>query len=176
MPRLFLGVFPPDSVRDQLLGVCHGISGAAWVKPHQLHLTLRFFGSVTEDEANTLSQALATLRHPRFDISVLGAGVFPGLRRAHVVWAGLQPRAPLVALKQDVDAVVGPDPEARRYRPHLTLARFRSPPPQRELQKFLQVQADLQSPPFTVQKVLLIESHLRPQGSLYSVRQEVALE
>ena len=42
MPRLFIGIRPPQPVRDALLDTMEALEGARWIDEENLHLTLRF--------------------------------------------------------------------------------------------------------------------------------------
>jgi 2'-5' RNA ligase len=53
MLRLFVGLELPESIKQRLLPVQRGVTGARWQTAEQLHLTLRFIGNADE----TLVQA-----------------------------------------------------------------------------------------------------------------------
>ena len=59
--RLFVAISLPEDVRDELARLGHGLPGARWVAPENLHLTLRFIGEVDADEAHDIDAALAAL-------------------------------------------------------------------------------------------------------------------
>ena len=44
--RLFVALTLPEDVRMRLAGLTNGLPGARWVKPENLHLTLRFLGEL----------------------------------------------------------------------------------------------------------------------------------
>ncbi|MCH7551091.1 MAG: hypothetical protein IIA35_05245 [Proteobacteria bacterium] len=44
--RLFVGIPLPDDVRARLGELKGGLQGARWVRPENLHLSLRFIGDV----------------------------------------------------------------------------------------------------------------------------------
>ena len=46
MPRLFIAVDLPESMKENLELMSFGIPGAKWVPLEQLHLTVRFIGEV----------------------------------------------------------------------------------------------------------------------------------
>jgi 2'-5' RNA ligase len=105
------------------------LNGVRWVNPDNIHLTLKFLGDIDEAQIEPIEHAVArgVKGFSRFAISAKGLGVFPGPRRPHVLWVGLdQPR--LVQLAGIVEAAVAPlgfAPEQRGFQPHLTIGRFR---------------------------------------------------
>lgn len=54
MPRLFVALRPPDTVRDALIDTMKGGEGARWQEVGQLHLPLRLVGAVDNSQANDL--------------------------------------------------------------------------------------------------------------------------
>ncbi len=83
MPRLFVAVDLPEEallLLDPLLGA---FPGARWANREQMHVTLRFLGSVAPDQVAELQQRLAGVATPEaFALSLNGVGVFPPHRRA----------------------------------------------------------------------------------------------
>src|SRR3546814_937650 len=90
-----------------------------------------------------------------------------------MVWAGVEPLAPLAALHRKVDqclARVGVAPETRAFLPHITLARLnRAAGP---VAPFLALHGDLASAPFVFDHVILYESELAHGGPRYHPRSE----
>ncbi len=85
-----------------------------------------------------------------------------------MVWAGVEPLAPLAALHRKVDqllARVEVPAETRAFMPHITLARLnRAAGP---VAPFLAQSSDLASPDFTFTHVTLYESELAHGGARY---------
>ncbi len=133
MVRAFAALPLPARHRDQLAPYLAACAQAApdfrWVQPEGLHLTLRFAGNLEDQVAAGLAAALRTVHHPPFDLRLSGTGTFGGSRRASVVWLGLVAgRAEAASLAAECERAcqeAGLPPEARSFRPHLTLARAR---------------------------------------------------
>lgn len=106
---------PPDSVR--------------WVKPNNIHLTLKFLGQVPTAQVDAITSAVrhavTTLR--AFPFEVMRAGCFPNARRPRVIWVGVdEPTGALQALQRAIEAAVAPlgyPGEPHAFQPHLTLGR-----------------------------------------------------
>ena len=176
MHRLFVAIRPPEAVRERLLDLMGGVSGARWVGEDQIHLTVRFIGEVDRHLANDVHAALAGIRHPPFDIALSGLGAFERRGETKVLWAGVTPHDPLKALHKKVDqalARAGIEPERRAFHPHITLARLARGAG--ALGPLIESAGGVTSPPFAVAEFRLYESRLTPDGAIHSVVERFAL-
>ena len=127
--RLFAAVELPDALRFQLVGLKKDFPGIRWVVPENMHLTLRFIGEVGLQKADTARNALHKVRVAPFFLCIRGLGLFER-RHQTVLWAGLQPSAPLRDLKRQVDEAlaegIGLAAEHGLFSPHITLSRIRT--------------------------------------------------
>lgn len=175
--RLFIAIDPPQEVRDQLSRLCAGIEAARWVRREQLHLTLRFLGDLPQTGLEDIKSALACVAFAPLTLALCGVGIFPQgkPRYAKVLWAGIEPQAPLCELKVRIDealsaAGMGPD-EERAFAPHITLARFKQPP-DRDLNRWLESHHSLTSAPWPTTQFTLYASELAPKGATHSALAE----
>jgi 2'-5' RNA ligase len=172
--RSFVAATVSDGARSQtaaLLAELRGMAlpGVRWVGPEQMHLTLAFLGEVTQEfiEAarGALASAVAGVR--AFDAQLGGLGAFPSLGRARVVWVGMkQGRDGVVHLQREVVralAGVGYVPEARLFSLHLTLGRLREPADVTTVEA-----VRFESERFRIDRVVLFQSVLRPEGPVYT--------
>lgn len=163
--RLFVAIDMDAPVQDALERLQENLPFGRPVPPEQLHLTLAFLGEQDTAMAEAAHEALEAIRFPAFEIRPKGLGAFG----ADVVWAGLDDPAPAAALNAKVMAAlrgVGLVLERRRYRPHVTLARFPQPDAER-LAKFLAAQEAFPCPPFTAESFVLYRSTLTKSGVAY---------
>jgi 2'-5' RNA ligase len=168
MHRLFVAIRPPEPIRDLLIDAMDDHLDFRWQDEAQLHLTLRFVGEVERPVAEDLAAALATIRATSFEVRILGVGRFEQ-RSSGALWAGLEPKAPLVALAAKVEracVAAGLAPERRAFHPHITLARWKGRR-SREVAAFLERAIALASEPFTIDSFDLFESHLSRHGAHY---------
>jgi 2'-5' RNA ligase len=103
--------------------------------------------------------------------------VFPRRRRpARVLWAGVEPPEPAVALKAAIDGVLGPDPESaeRGFSPHLTLGRIREDEGP-ALDRYREAQAAFTSATWTVDAFYLYRSFLGSDGARHEILQRYPL-
>lgn len=171
--RLFIGIPLPSATRDVLLALtmrlrAHG-DPLRWSAVEGWHITLQFLGASTPQQCAAVIQALSALRAAPFSLELAAPDVFD---RAGVFHVGVRLSPALTALQQSVVAATQPCgyvPEARPYRPHITLARSKTgPAPLRALQARLGTPPSFA--PFRVTEFLLYESFLRSGGSHYEVR------
>jgi 2'-5' RNA ligase len=173
MSRLFIALALPAAVRAPLAALARASSavpGVRWGQPAQVHLTLRFLGETPEDHLPRVQEALGRVQAPSFRLHQHGMGVFPGPARPQVLWAGVVPHAPLLALAAQVEAAVcaaGCLPERRPFHPHITLARLHRPD-RAWVQTFLARHRDFEAGPFVVSDFRLYTSLLRPAGAVHT--------
>jgi 2'-5' RNA ligase len=102
-----------------------------WVPPAGYHVTLKFLGEVRDEALEQLRDVigarLATEPAPAF--RVRGAGAFPDVHHARVLWAGVDdPGGGLARLAAACDVVaseLGFACETRAFHPHVTIGRLR---------------------------------------------------
>ena len=153
--RLFVAVWPPDGVVDELAGLTPERPGLRPVPPHQLHVTLRFLGDA---DAGEIGARLGGVR-----LATATAVLGPAVRRLGpsavvVPVTGLDAMAAVVSdATRDLGEPAGP------FRGHLTLARLR---------RGTKRDAIIGQPvagSFDVDEVVLVDSTLGQHGAEYTV-------
>jgi 2'-5' RNA ligase len=179
MARAFVAVQPPAAVLDAVesaVGAAVGdVLGARWTTREQRHLTLQFLGNRADVDA--VAAALQAIAVPAHEIALAGAGAFPSPRRARVLWAGVTRGAEWLAqLAGAVGTLLTPlghEPAARPYRPHLTLARWKTAVDARPVVETIGDAA--LGEPWLADSIVLYESVLRRVGPRYDARAVVPL-
>lgn len=173
--RAFIAIDLPDAILgalarqlDSFRAVC---PEARWVRPEGIHLTLKFLGEISGEQAKEVTEALVALEpFEKFPIEVKGFGFFPEARRPRVFWAGLEAPSALEQLANRVEnsmEELGFARENRAFTPHLTLARFKIPRPQLALEALLGSQGERSLGHFEVSGFFLFESKPSPRGAEY---------
>jgi RNA 2',3'-cyclic 3'-phosphodiesterase len=176
MPRLFVAINLPDGVKDRLIGLRTDIPTARWVRPEQMHLTLRFIGdTILANKVEAIDEAMMSITAAAFDLALYGVGRFPpGHRKPpRVLWVGIAPQPDLNRLQHAVEQAlesVGFEPDSRPFSAHITLARLKSYGLLPEVADFLHAHVDFAVDPFRVSEFRLYESELTPRGPRYVVR------
>lgn len=177
MIRLFVGIELPGTVRERLAGLGGGVPGAKWVSPENMHLTLRFIGEVEYGVADDLDAALAKLQAPRFALTLDGIGFFGKPAAARTLWVGVRKCEALMRLQGKIEIAaqrLGLPAEARKYSPHVTLARLRGAAAPR-LQRFVETNGHFLAGPLPVERFVLFSSALGSGGSVYTVEADYPL-
>jgi 2'-5' RNA ligase len=173
--RLFVALEIDPALRDALakfVGPLKSESpGARWSKPEAMHVTLKFLGATDPDKLESVRTILANIISPEpISLQFRCIGFFPDEKRPRVMWCGIEATPNLFELAADIEnslVELGFEPEARRFTPHLTLARLNSA---RHLEKLIRAAAPLKSYDFGTareSKFHLFESVLKPSGSEY---------
>jgi 2'-5' RNA ligase len=180
MPRIFIAIPIPDTIKEQLFKVRSGNPDSfRWVSKENLHVTLVFLGEITLAQENLVAQTVKEACHLQGPLSlrVESLGAFPSLKRPQVLWAGLSGQTHQLGRMQSrvVQALInkGFRVDDRPFVPHITLARSKgnSVWPNELNGKREQVFGS-----WTANKVEVKESQLRPSGPIYRVRHQFWLD
>ncbi|MBU4201263.1 MAG: RNA 2',3'-cyclic phosphodiesterase [Verrucomicrobia bacterium] len=150
-------------------------AGVSWVVPLNIHVTLVFIGDIFETALPLIRKAIdrTTAHHSPGAMDIQGLGYFGRPGSLKVVWAGLQGNIlPLIRLQADLVSALKADgfsPDAKPFKPHLTLGRVRSSRQIGGLVEFITARSDQSFGRLNVLSVLLMNSLLTPQGPIYSV-------
>jgi RNA 2',3'-cyclic 3'-phosphodiesterase len=167
--RAFAAIALPDPVRTDLTILQLGLPVRP-VPPENLHLTLLFLGELPERQLEDIDVAFRQLRAPGFELALTGVGLFGG-SKPRVVYAGAAENPALRHLQAKVDTAArsaGFDLPARRFAPHVSLARLPERTPNRaRLEAFVASRGGYAAPRFTVEDFHLFRSRLAPGGATY---------
>ena len=163
--RLFFALWPDQVTRARMESVQHHFKNdkARWTKPDKLHVTLVFLGNVEAVRVPAVVEVAAGLRGSPFHL-VLDYAM--PIYRAGMLW--LTPRqAPdeLGSLVEELTTRLRPcgfELVARRFRPHVTLARKLSSKPR------CQATDPIDWP---IDSFALVESKTDRTGSRYLIRE-----
>jgi 2'-5' RNA ligase len=179
MPRLFVALPIPDDVADSLSALQGGVPDANWVPSENFHITLAFIGEVDGGMTQDIDAALATIDGPVLDIELAGVDHFVDGRQPKALYAAVVQEERLTRLRQRVASVLrgeGVKLERRKFRPHVTLARFnRRAEIGHHMAQFVASHSLFRAGPFEVDSFRLYSSLMRAEGSLYDVEAEYPL-
>jgi 2'-5' RNA ligase len=174
--RLFVALEIPSTVRKNLADLVNSLRAVSlqtrWVRPENLHVTLKFIGEVPETQLASIRTALAQVRSDRpVTLDFGGLGFFPNERHPRVFWAGIEASPNLKTLAADIEKATGTlsiAREQRTFSPHLTLARFEPPRLPDQLRTAIQENAGREFGSLRTHQFHLIESKLKPSGAEYT--------
>jgi RNA 2',3'-cyclic 3'-phosphodiesterase len=147
-------------------------SGVRWVRPANLHLTLRFLGDAVDRSLllmldKTLNQ-IAGSTSP-FMLQARGTGAFPNIDRPRTIWIGLVSEQ-LIRLVRQVEgaaAEAGFVSEGRPYTPHLTIGRVRDLHGWQRIRHVLRESSDQDFGSAPISEMILYRSILGGEASQY---------
>ena len=174
--RLFVALEIPSMVRENLAELLTSLRAVSpqtrWVRPENLHVTLKFIGELPEAKLGVIRSALAAVRSDQpVMLDFRGLGFFPNQKHPRVFWAGIEASPNLKLLAAQIEKAmekVGIPREQRPFSPHLTLARFEPPWLAEQLRAAIQEHAAREFGPLRTNQFHLIESKLKPSGAEYT--------
>ena len=185
--RAFIAIELPATIQDILYRTCLELGGmiasraaVRWVKPENIHLTLRFLGEIQPDLIPQIGRAIdqKVVHLPVFDLELDELGSFPNSRNPRIIWVGIGGDTgslnQLHALIEQELMRFGWEPDGRRFHPHLTIGRVKDRRVVTEAN--LPYRQKVKSLSFSVKVVSLIESVLKPEGASYTKRYSCPLE
>lgn len=169
--RCFVAVEIDPAVRSRLAldALRSTDADVRWVRPENVHLTLRFLGELLPEQADRVSEGLAGVRGSGpFELAVSGLGHFG----SRVVWAGCAgDLGALRSLWEKVQAAAraaGLPRDEHGFSPHVTLGRVRSRRGFDGLRRELESRASEEFGRQRVDRFVLMQSRLEPAGSVYA--------
>ncbi len=178
MIRTFIAIPLPESLSDPLCASIRsqdwGPSKISWVRPENIHITLRFMGEIKPKKVKLIHQGLAAwlAGTEAFRIQIGSLGYFGTTRHPQVIWAGL--REGEMAVVQIYERLqeglcrIGYPKQRDRFVPHITLGRIRRAIDTAVMMDTIQ---NFKTPPnleTLVDHVTFVESQLTSQGPVYS--------
>ncbi len=167
-----------EGIGQALSGLKGEVADKLRLVPEQnLHVTLKFLGSVEESTLPTLESILkeAAARHSSFRLNVKSAGYFK-----NSCWVGIEPQETLSKLVQELNtaaSALGVLNENKPYVPHVTVARFgkSSVDIKSRLLPILEQYSDQEWGTIQVEKICLYRSDTLAEGARYTVISEATL-
>ncbi len=183
--RCFIAIELPEAVKSTLSGIEEDLkkskADVRWVKPDNIHLTLKFFGNIEEKKTEKIIEIMENIcnQYAPFTIEIKGMGTFPNIKSPRVLWVGIEGNATLKTLQEEIEnkmESIGFDREDRAFTAHLTLGRFRSSIEKEGLLKAVKLhEKDTFVGSINVQSLSLIRSDLHPEGARYTKIIDISL-
>ncbi len=183
--RTFIAFELPENIITDIRKIQKGIISygfrVKWVRPENIHLTLKFLGNIDNADIKKVGKAiLESVRgYGPISLRVKGIGVFPGIKRPRVIWMGLSgDTASLIKIQKKLDeklfAMDFPK-EKRQFKGHLTLARVKGNIAANRLFNAITEFKKFESEPFITNKIILFKSDLQPLGAVYTKLMSISL-
>ena len=177
--RVFAAIELSSSVQKRILKHIQQLQSvvpdnrASWSRPENIHLTVKFFGNVTQNGIARISNAATRVvkQFGRFEIQIGNTGAFPKVSQPRVLWIGVADQtgelSRLQQLFEKECAAEGFEKETRDFSPHLTIARLRRPEGAKALAETNQKLA-FESINVQVNELVVFRSEPSSKGSKYT--------
>lgn len=176
--RTFIAVEIPEEVKQAVSRAQGGFKASGlpfrWVNPKGMHLTLKFLGGVLQSDIDGVVQVMkeCTAGFAPMTFIAKGFGAFPNFSKARVFWTGLTGDAAGLGrlascLEQGLEPL-GFEAENKRFSAHITLGRARGRIDPKALLQAVEKAGSFETQKFTVDRITLFKSDLRPTGAVYT--------
>ncbi len=176
--RIFAAIDISDEARRRVFRFVELLRGqfpdvrVGWVKPEKIHLTLKFLGEIDESQLEKFSEAIEKTSQniSKFKIQIGKTGVFPSAQNARILWLGLKDETGnLRKLNEILESECerkGVKKEIRSFKAHLTIGRLKEKS-SALVEKHLS--EEFEPIEFESSEIVIYQSELLPQGSIYKI-------
>lgn len=178
--RIFIAINFPDDLKKRILELQDKLKKidwpVRWVGDSNFHLTLKFIGYIEDNELAKLKEIIKQIvcKHKSFTIDFKDLLAFPDLSRPRIICLGILDNNELMnlanELRNEIDKAGIGQKEDRPFKCHATLGRVNNPAGHWQALSKIKF-ADS----FIVKSVEIMESQLRPQGSVYAIVESLTL-
>lgn len=160
---------------SKIIDVCKQTQAdVKWVKPENIHITLKFLGGITEEQIELVKKQLSNIAMAinSFYMELRGAGTFPEKRIPRIIWIGIdkgkEDLIKCVDLIEKSLCKIGFKKEDRIFTPHITIGRVRSPKNVPLLKNKLNEYENISFGNCLAKEMTLMKSELSREGSTYT--------
>lgn len=176
MQRIFIAIrIEPGEIFQRMFSSLRSLLGEEkikWENTDKIHLTLAFLGDTDEERLKIAGLVLKQkcTGFGEFFFTLSGTGVFRNYNDPRVIWTGIINSDKLIELNNLIafglrDA--GFNIEERQFKPHVTIGRIKSIKNIESFRSAISRYQDTFFQEVPVCEVILFESILRPEGSVY---------
>ena len=184
--RTFIAIGLTQEIRDYLADIQQELkkcrADVKWVRPENIHLTLKFLGERDEKKIDKTKEAMEETAKAKtcFSVNLSSFGAFPKLDSPRIIWVGIdrgeKETKEIACDLEEKIARIGIPKEDKPFSSHITIARVKSPLNRQALIQGLKTLPPCQNKEFLVTTITLYKSTLTPNGPVYAVLKEAALK
>jgi len=172
--RAFLGISIPEELKPRIESIQDNFCNfdIKFVEKENLHFNLKFFKDINNEKTEQLKKILEDVckQFRPFEIKIEGVGAFPSRNYVRVIWLGVkdgyQTLASLAEMIENALESMGFETE-EKFVPHLTLGRVKSGRNKNDLIILLKESENIEIGKMKVDKIMLFQSKLSPNGPIY---------
>lgn len=169
MDSYLLAIPLPTKIRTRLASLCYGLPQMRWIDEENFHLTLRYFGPLSDQQLDIIQERLQTLFFTPFSFNLQGIEPFQSKNHRGALRVGISHDTDLFTLKKKIDGHLqnlSLPSEEHAFHPHVTLGHYERLNGER-LGDYLSACADYQSESIEVTECLLLRTHSTPKRIFY---------
>ena len=126
--RAFIAIELPEEIKTILSNLQNELKQARadvkWVKPENIHLTLKFLGEIEQDLIKEIQPILEEIaqKKPCFSLYLSSLGAFPKLQYPRVIWISLTNDQAVIEIAKDLEKEllrIGLAAESRPFSSHI---------------------------------------------------------
>ncbi len=186
--RVFAAIELPDHVKSRIFHKFETLQGknlfkGAFVKKDNLHITLKFFGEVSEEKADEIIKKLKEIKLRRFKCKTKGIGFFNNEKYIGVLWVAVgSDSEKLDELQKQIAGKFQENPsDSEKFNSHITVARVKNFANKANKERLLEEikKIHLSDMEFDINEFVLMKSELmgqRKEGVRYKVLERFKLE
>jgi len=173
--RLFIALNIPKEVQERIVEIRNEIyndKNVKWESTDKYHITLKFLGDVEDELKRDIIASLdqITDTSSKVKLSFNRFSLFYKNNVPKILYAGFAYDESLINLHKKIEEEIskfGFPTEKRKYKPHLTICRFKGGEDEEKIKELIQY--NFPKKDFLSGSVELIESKLTQQGSIYKI-------
>jgi len=151
-----------------------------WVKPENLHITLKFFGETPIEKIDAINKVFEsiTINHHPFKLRLQETGIFGSRYKPRVIWFGIENNGKFISLAHEIlkeADKTGFLLDRQNFVPHLSLARMKVVRSKVAFQQAIDSVHNVFVQEIKVSSISLFESKLMPAGVVYNRIEEYKL-
>ena len=171
--RTFIAIDLPEKIKNKIAELENDFKKCnltfKWVKPENLHLTLKFLGDISQEQVSKVKEAITKIsgKFAAFKANFNGFGFFPNARKPRVFFISIDKEELFKSIASELEKeleTLGFD-KKNRFKSHITLARIKDLKNIESLtEKIKNTQLDEEFPADTI---ILYKSTLTKEGPIY---------
>jgi len=171
--RAFIAIDLPERIQSKVAELENDLKKCdlafRWVKPENLHLTLKFLGDISQEQVSKIKEAIAKVsgKFAAFETSFNGFGFFPNERKPRVFFISIDKQKLLKSIAGELEEeleTLGFEKE-NRFKSHITLARIKD---LKNIESFkAKIKNTCLNEEFPIESITLHKSILTKEGPIY---------
>ncbi len=171
--RAFIAIDLPEKIKSRIAELEDDFKKCdlafRWVRPENLHLTLKFLGDINQEQVSKIKEAITKIsgKFTSFQASLNDFGFFPNERNPRIFFISIDKEELLKSIARELEEGLEPlgfDKE-NRFKSHITLARIKDLKNIDDLKpKIENIRLDEK---FLIHAIILYESTLTGEGPIY---------